>query len=68
MDKIGGYSGWRWIFIIEGLITIVTTLIGLLCIPNYPEHSTFLKADEKKYLLQMLKVNLPATKKSWLYF
>jgi len=58
MDKVGKYAGWRWIFIIEGLMTAVTTLVGLLCIPNYPEHSTFLKAEEKQYLLQMLKVVL----------
>ncbi|KAH7412925.1 putative vitamin H transporter [Cadophora sp. MPI-SDFR-AT-0126] len=55
MDGVGGYSGWRWIFIIEGLMTIVTTGIGLLCIPDYPQHSTFLKAEEKKYLLKMLE-------------
>jgi len=26
MDGIGGYGGWRWIFIIEGLMT---TVIGV---------------------------------------
>lgn len=28
MDWIGGYGGWRWIFIIEGLVTV---LFGILC-------------------------------------
>lgn len=28
MDGIGGYGGWRWIFIIEGLVTV---LFGILC-------------------------------------
>ncbi len=56
MKGVGGYSGWRWIFIIEGLVTVVTTVLGLFCIPDYPEKSTFLKLDEKKYLLDMLKV------------
>ncbi|KAF7939797.1 hypothetical protein EAE99_001602 [Botrytis elliptica] len=26
MNGIGGYSGWRWVFIIEGLLTIVVAL------------------------------------------
>ena len=56
MDKVGGYSGWRWIFIIEGLLTMVTTGIGIICIPGYPEDSTFLKPDEKVYMLKMLEV------------
>jgi hypothetical protein len=43
------------IFIIEGLVTIVCVGIGLVCIPRYPEESTFLKSEEKKYLLAMLK-------------
>ncbi|KAF1351986.1 major facilitator superfamily domain-containing protein [Delphinella strobiligena] len=25
MKGVGGYSGWRWIFIMEGIITVVTT-------------------------------------------
>lgn len=43
------------IFIIEGLVTIVCVGIGLVCIPSYPEESTFLNTEEKKYLLAMLK-------------
>jgi hypothetical protein len=43
------------IFIIEGLATFVCVGIGLLCIPRYPEESTFLKPEEKQYLLAMLE-------------
>jgi MFS family permease len=56
MDGVGGYSGWRWIFIIEGLLTVITTGIGLLCIPGYPKDSTFLNDEEKTYMLEMLEV------------
>lgn len=57
MDGVGGYSGWRWIFIIEGLMTVATTIIGLLFIPNYPKHSNFLLPKEKQYMLNMLKLD-----------
>jgi hypothetical protein len=42
------------IFLIEGIITIVTTVIGFFCIPPYPEESKFLEPAEKAYLLAML--------------
>jgi predicted MFS family arabinose efflux permease len=58
MDGVGGYAGWRWIFIIEGLMTIIAAVIGFFVIPSYPEESTFLAPEEKTYLLQMLAVNL----------
>lgn len=28
MDGVGGYEGWRWIFLLEGLVTII---LGVLC-------------------------------------
>jgi hypothetical protein len=28
MDGIGGYGGWRWIFIIEGLMTFAIGLVS----------------------------------------
>lgn len=58
MDGVGGYRGWRWIFIIEGLLTVLATGIGLLCIPDYPENSKFLKPEGKEYMLEMLKVDV----------
>ncbi|CZR69302.1 related to putative tartrate transporter [Phialocephala subalpina] len=57
MKGVGGYAGWRWIFIIEGLMTVVTALIGIFCIPDYPDKSTFLKPEEKGYLLKMLRAD-----------
>ena len=56
MDQVGGYSGWRWIFIIEGLLTVLATCVGLLFIPDYPEKSKFLNSEEKAYMLKMLDV------------
>lgn len=47
MDGLGGKSGWQWIFILEGIATI---LVGFLCyfiIYNNPRSATrFLKPDE----------------------
>lgn len=28
MNGVGGYAGWRWIFILEGLLTIVVAVVA----------------------------------------
>lgn len=58
MEKVSRYAGWRWIFIIEGLLAAVITGIRLLFIPGHLEDSAFLKADEKAYMLKMFEVRL----------
>jgi hypothetical protein len=56
MDGVGGYSGWQWIFLIEGLATV---LIGIGCfffLIDTPALSTrWLAPEEIRYLeLSML--------------
>ncbi|KAM0548786.1 hypothetical protein ACHAPJ_009782 [Fusarium lateritium] len=55
MDGIGGQAGWRWIFIIEGLATVV---VGSLCfwlLPDSPETAKFLKPEERQFLCDRLR-------------
>lgn len=55
MAGIGGYNGWRWIFIIEGLLTVVVAVIGKFFIVDWPETSSFLKPEERALLLRRLR-------------
>ncbi|KAI4226796.1 MAG: hypothetical protein L6R40_008246 [Gallowayella cf. fulva] len=57
MDGVGGYEGWRWIFIIEGLITVVIAAIAFFIIAPWPEDCTFLKPHEKEMLLERLAID-----------
>ncbi|KAI0149449.1 major facilitator superfamily domain-containing protein [Pestalotiopsis sp. NC0098] len=55
MDGVAGYRGWQWIFILEGILTIV---LGILCFPlliDSPRLShKWLSPDQIRYLeLQM---------------
>jgi len=54
MDGIGGYEGWRWIFIIEGLLTVVVGLMSKWWIVDWPETATFLNDEERRLLIQKL--------------
>ncbi|KAB8271407.1 major facilitator superfamily domain-containing protein [Aspergillus minisclerotigenes] len=55
MSGIAGYEGWRWIFIIEGLATVVIAAISKFIIVDWPESATFLNDDERALLLARLK-------------
>ncbi|KAL2287345.1 hypothetical protein FJTKL_05826 [Diaporthe vaccinii] len=51
MDGVGGYEGWRWIFIIEGLMTIVIGIITVFFLIDLPSTSTrWLCPDELRFL------------------
>ncbi|PLB43703.1 putative MFS transporter [Aspergillus steynii IBT 23096] len=54
MDGLAGYSGWRWIFIIEGLATVVLAVIAKFIIVDWPESATFLTEDERALLIRRL--------------
>jgi nitrate/nitrite transporter NarK len=43
----GGLEGWRWIFIIEGLLTVLVGLCSALFLPNSIESAKFLAPIEK---------------------
>jgi ACS family tartrate transporter-like MFS transporter len=45
-----GLAGWRWIFIVEGVITVVLGVATLFVLVNRPQDAMFLNEDEKKWL------------------
>ncbi|KAF7594364.1 hypothetical protein BBP40_009345 [Aspergillus hancockii] len=51
MDSVGGYEGWRWIFILEGLATV---LLGVACffflIDSPALSGRWLEPDEIRFL------------------
>lgn len=45
----GGLAGWRWIFIIEGLITVLVGVLSSLALPNSIESAGFLTSAQKAH-------------------
>ncbi|PYH89534.1 putative MFS transporter [Aspergillus ellipticus CBS 707.79] len=50
MDGVRGYGGWRWVFIIEGVITCVVSFIWYFVIPGFPEDVKWLNDEERAYI------------------
>lgn len=61
MKGVGGLNGWKWIFILEGLLTVVVAFAAYFFIHNYPSTATFLKDDERAYIHARLQGTSDAT-------
>ncbi|KAF7324885.1 High-affinity nicotinic acid transporter [Mycena kentingensis (nom. inval.)] len=61
MSGLGGLSGWRWIFIIEGLITTSIAAIGYWLLVDFPDSSRqtwkFLSEDERQYIIAKVQAD-----------
>ncbi|CAI7655478.1 unnamed protein product [Penicillium pancosmium] len=62
MKGVGGYNGWRWIFILEGLLTIVVSIIAYFWVYNYPDTAEFLTEEERGFIQFRLKNDSDATR------
>ncbi|KAA6410729.1 MAG: Major Facilitator Superfamily [Lasallia pustulata] len=62
MAGVAGYNGWRWIFIIEGLGTVVIAAVSKFFIVDWPETSKFLNDDERHLLLRRLRIDVAEAK------
>ncbi|KAL8786912.1 MAG: hypothetical protein Q9213_002543 [Squamulea squamosa] len=62
MDGVGNLGGWRWIFILEGLLTILVSIAAYFFIFNYPATASFLTIEEKARVHARLKASNDATR------
>ena len=57
MSGLRGYNGWRWIFIIEGGVTVFVSFFFFFLLPNFPEEVKWLSKDEKEFVAARLRLD-----------
>ena len=57
MNGIRGYRAWRWIFILEGVLTCVIALVTYFLIIDFPEDAKWLDKDEKAFIKTKLRTD-----------
>jgi len=57
VNGVRGYSGWRWIFILEGIVTLVFGVVFFFTFPSFPEEATWLSEDERAYVKARLQAD-----------
>ena len=61
MRGIGGKPGWAWIFILEGLATVVVGIVSYWMVHDFPDEAKFLKPDERARVLRRLAADQQAS-------
>lgn len=47
MNQAANLAGWRWLFIIEGIPSVLSSLLVLFFLPDYPETAGWLTEAER---------------------
>ncbi|KAG6851216.1 hypothetical protein H0H93_015226 [Arthromyces matolae] len=58
MDGIGNRPGWAWIFILEGLATIIVALASYWVIQDFPDTANFLTEEERVFVIRRLQEDM----------
>lgn len=61
MDGIGGRPGWAWIFILEGLLTVICAGASFFILQDFPDTARFLSEKERKSLPRRFESNVTLT-------
>jgi MFS family permease len=54
MDGIAGLAGWKWIFILEGLVPVAMAFVLWFLMPDNPETARFLNKEEKEFVINRI--------------
>ncbi|KAK6813675.1 Major Facilitator Superfamily protein [Aspergillus parasiticus SU-1] len=54
MEGLRGYRGWRWVFIIEGVLTCVVAIICYFLVTDFPEDAKWLTEEEREFVREKL--------------
>ena len=55
MTGVGGKAGWAWIFILEGLATVLVGIASIWMVFDFPDEATFLSDADRQRVLRRLK-------------
>jgi len=55
MKGTAGLSGWQWIFILEGILTVVVAIVAYFVMQDYPATAKFLTEEERVEVTARLK-------------
>lgn len=54
MNGIAGLAGWKWIFILEGLVPVAVSFLLYFLLPDRPETAKFLTKEEREFVINRI--------------
>nr|VWO94410.1 Uncharacterized protein [Ganoderma boninense] len=58
MDGVGGRPGWSWIFILEGLLTVLCAIASFFILSDFPDTAKFLTDTERVWVVRRLQADM----------
>ncbi|KAM6504016.1 MFS general substrate transporter [Amanita muscaria] len=55
MNGVGNIAGWRWFFILEGIATVILSIVTVIALPSDIRSAKFLTKEEREYALWRLE-------------
>lgn len=62
MDGVLGYSGWRWLFVAEGIPTVILGIVTLYYLTDTPADAKWLTEEERQWLINEMNQEAEAIK------
>jgi len=54
-DGLNGWRGWQWLFLLEGVPSILVGLMVFAFLPNGPKTAKWLTSQEREFVLQRIR-------------
>ncbi|KAL1631254.1 hypothetical protein SLS54_000013 [Diplodia seriata] len=64
MAGVRGLASWRWLFILEGMATVVAAVIAVFMLPNFPHTTAWLSEQERQLAMWRLEQDAGETDQS----
>lgn len=58
MDGLHGLRAWRWLFIIEGTVTVGIACVSFFILPNFPRTTSWLTDEERELAIWRLQEDI----------
>ncbi|EEB09497.2 nicotinic acid plasma membrane transporter [Schizosaccharomyces japonicus yFS275] len=50
MNGVAGFAGWRWLFVIEGILSFLCSIMAFFVFPNDPKNAWFLNSEMRGHM------------------
>ena len=55
LDTVSGLHGWQWLFLLEGLPSVVLGFVVLAYLTDYPRDAAWLSTEEREWLVDRMQ-------------
>ena len=67
LHGVGRLQGWQWMFLVEGLMSVVGGILTYWYLDDKPENARWMPAPEKTALMQQLRQRRAGASSSWTF-